>query len=263
MRIQTRQKAVAIYASQVFAIQADLIRIHMDPQEIAEMSQAAYLQEDPQLIIQALDLLKGDQFAVRVQVESDTLSDIDFQAERDSRMEYLTAISQFMKDNGAAMLNDPTIGPFLAQLLQFSLVGFKIGKKFEGRLDKTIQQIQQKLSTPQPPKPTPEEQKVQGELQLMQQEGQMKAQEGQQKLQYQQASDQMKLQSEQQKMGMEARKQQMDMMFKARQQQMDSQAKAHQHQQNIVQNAQKAAQQAQLAQIQAAQKAGPGQPPVQ
>ena len=265
MRIQMRQKAVAIYASQVFAIQADLIRIHCDPQKIAEMSQAAYLQEDPQLIIQALELLKSREFAVRVQVESDTLSDIDFQAERDSRMEYLNAINMFMKDNGQAMMNDPTIGPFLAQLLQFSLMGFKIGRKFEGRLDKTIQQIQQKLANLPPPKPSPEEQKIQGELQLMQTEGQIKQQEGQlnaqgkqQELQFKAAENQMKLQSKQQEMSVKARQQQMDMMFKARQQQMDAQAKQQAHRQKMVQ----AAQQAQLAQIQAAQKAGPGKPPV-
>ena len=270
MRIQTRQKAVAIYASQVFAIQADLIRIHMDPQEIAEMSQAAYLKEDPQLIIQALELLKSPEFALRVQVESDTLSDIDFQAERDSRMEYLNAINMFMKDNGAAMLNDPTIGPFLAQLLQFSLVGFKIGKKFEGQLDKTIQQIQQKLAQPKPQQPTPEQQKAQAEIQVMQQEAQMNAQGKQQELQFKGQEAQMKMQGQQQKMTMEARKQQMDMMFKMKEAQMnaaakaqgtqmDMQAKGAQHRQSMVQAAQKA----QLAQLQAAQQAGPGKPPVQ
>jgi len=260
MRIQTRQKNVAIYASQVFAIQADLIRIHMDPQEIAVMSQAAYLQEDPQLIVQALELLKSMDFAVRVQVESDTLSDIDFQAERDSRMEYLNAVSLFLRDNGAAMMNDPIMGPFLAQLLQFSLVGFRIGKKFEGKLDKTIQQIQQKLAQPPPPpQPTPEQQKVQAEVQLMQQEGQMKQQEGQQKLQLKASEGQLKMQGQQQKMSMEARKQQMDLMFKMKQMQLDTAAKQQTHQQNMVQAAQKA----QLAQLTAARNAGPGKPPVQ
>ena len=260
MRIQTRQKNVAIYASQVFAIQADLIRIHMDPQEIAVMSQAAYLQEDPQLIVQALELLKSMDFAVRVQVESDTLSDIDFQAERDSRMEYLNAVSLFLRDNGAAMMNDPIMGPFLAQLLQFSLVGFRIGKKFEGKLDKTIQQIQQKLAQPPPPpQPTPEQQKVQAEMQLMQQEGQMKQQEGQQKLQLKASEGQLKMQGQQQKMSMEARKQQMDLMFKMKQMQLDTAAKQQTHQQNMVQAAQKA----QLAQLTAARNAGPGKPPVQ
>ena len=246
MRIQTRQKNVAIYASQVFAIQADLIRIHMDPQKIAELSQAAYLQEDPQLIIQALTLLKSKDFALRVQVESDTLSDIDFQAERDSRMEYLTTINQFMKDSGQAMLNDPVIGPFLAQLLQFSLVGFRVGKKFEGRLDKTIQKIQEKLANPPPPQPTPEQQKVQAEMQLMQQEGQMKAQEGQMKAQEGQQQLQLKQQLAQLELQVEEKKAQLELQIEQQKMQME-QAK---FQQEIRQDQIKAQIEVQQAEVQ-------------
>jgi hypothetical protein len=250
MRIQTRQKNTAIYASQVFDIQAQLMRKHMSPEEIAKMAQVQFMGEDPQLVQAAMQLLKNpDDVELRVQVESTTLSDIDFQAERDSRMEYMTAITLFMKENGQALVNDPLIGPFLAQLLQFSLVGFRVGKKFEGKLDHTLQQIQKKLLAPQQPQPDPEQQKAQAEIQAMQQEAQLNAQGKQQELQFKAAEGKMKLQAVQSQVAAQQQKTQMDMR-----------AAAMKHQQNMVQQAE-AAQMRRQQQLMNAQIAGPGKPP--
>lgn len=248
MRIQTRQKNVAIYASQVFDIQGQLICKHMDPQEIIKMAQADQMQEDPQLIQAALELMKSPDFYLRVQVESDTLSDIDFQAERDARMEYMQAISIFLKENGGMMMNDPVMGPFLAQLLQFSLVGFRVGKKFEGQLDATLRQLQQQLAQPKPPQPSPEEQKAQAEIQVMREEAQLNTQGKQQELQFKGQEQQIKLQGKQQEAAVTAQ---------ARQQ------KTQQENFQFAQKMRQAAMENQQKMIQQAQAAGPGQPPVQ
>jgi len=145
-----------------------------------------------------MQLIKNPDFVLRARVESDTLSDIDFQAEKQDRMEYMMTITNYLKETAGLIQNDPLLGPFLMQLLQFSLAGFKIGKKFEGELDKTFNQILAKLQQPPPPpQPTPEQQKVQGQLQLMQAKGQQDAQAGQQKLQIAQQEGQQKLQFKQ------------------------------------------------------------------
>jgi hypothetical protein len=126
------------------------------------------------------------------------LSDIDFQAEKSDRMEYMMTITNFLKEAMPTIQSDQLLGPFLMQLLQFSLAGFKVGKKFEGELDRTFQQLSQKLANPEPPKPTPEEQKMQGQLKLMEQEGQQRSQEHQQALQFRQQENQLKLVGKQQ-----------------------------------------------------------------
>jgi len=155
----------------------------MDIEQIGKLAQVEFMAEDQQLVQQALQLIKMPEFVLRCQVESDTLSDIDFQAEKQDRMDYMQSISGFLKDALPTIQNDPMMGPFLLQLLQFSLAGFKVGKKFEGEMDRVFQQIQQKLANPPPPQPSPEEQKMQGEMKLMEQEGQQKAQEHQMRMQ--------------------------------------------------------------------------------
>jgi hypothetical protein len=193
MRIQDRQKAVVEYCSTVFDIQGQLMRKHVAPEEIAKLAQVQFMNEDQQLVIAAMQLLKNPEFTLRARVESDTLSDIDFQAEKQDRMEYMVTITNYLKEMLPLIREDPTMGPFVMRLLQFSLAGFKVGKKFEGELDKTFAQVQQNLMHPQPPKPSPEEQRVQGELKLMEQEGKQKAQEGQQKLALQAREGNLKL----------------------------------------------------------------------
>ena len=183
MRIQERQKGVVQFCSTVFDIQVQLMRKHMDIEQIGKLAQVEFMAEDQQLVQQALQLIKMPEFVLRCQVESDTLSDIDFQAEKQDRMDYMQSISGFLKDALPTIQNDPMMGPFLLQLLQFSLAGFKVGKKFEGEMDRVFQQIQQKLANPPPPQPSPEEQKMQGEMKLMEQEGQQKAQEHQMRMQ--------------------------------------------------------------------------------
>jgi hypothetical protein len=193
MRIQDRQKAVVQYCSEVFNLQAQIMRKHMDISEIVKLAQVDFMNEDPQVVQQALQLIKHPDFLLRCHVESDTLSDIDFQAEKQDRMEYMSTITNYLKEILPTMNSDPIMGPFLMQLLQFSLAGFKVGKKFEAELDRTFNQLQKKLSTPQQPQPSPEQQEVQGKLQLMQAEGQQKAAQGNQKLQQMAAEGQQKL----------------------------------------------------------------------
>jgi len=193
MRIQERQKSVVQYCSTAFDIQIQLMRKHMDISEILSLAQAQFMSEDPQLVEQAIQLIKSPEFLLRCRVESDSLSDIDFQAEKQDRMDYMMTITNFLKETMGTISNDAMLGPFLMQLLQFSLAGFKVGKKFEGELDRTFSQLQQKLSQPQQPQPSPEQQKMQAEMQMMQQKAQIEAQSAQQELQVKQQLGELEL----------------------------------------------------------------------
>lgn len=229
MRIQDRQKQIVMYSSSVFDIQAQLFRKHMDISEIAKLAQVQFMNEDQTLIDQALELIKNPDFLLRCQVESDSLSDIDFQAEKQDRMEYMTTITNYLKEMLPTIQNDPLMGPLALQLLQFSLAGFKIGKKFEGELDKTFSQILQKLANPQPPQKTPEEKKIEAEIAAKEKESQLKQQEMQQELGFKKQEHQFKLQSIQQEAQVKARASQQKMALD----QQNSQQKAAQSQQKF------------------------------
>ena len=198
MRIQERQKNVVQYCSAVFDIQIQLMRKHMDVQEISRLAQVQFMAEEPQLIQQALQLIKSPDFLLRCRVDSDTLSDVDFQAEKQDRMEYMMTITNFLKEVLPTMQQDPLMGPFLMQLLQFSLAGFKIGKKFEGELDRTFAQMQKQLQQPQPPAQDPEAQKAQAEIELMKQEGQINLQMKREEMDLKKQENQLKLQGKMQ-----------------------------------------------------------------
>jgi hypothetical protein len=125
--------------------------------------------------------------------------------------------------------SDPLMGPFVMQLLQFSLAGFKIGKKFEGELDRTFAAIQKKLENPQP-QPNPEQQKVQAELQMEKEVHQMDMQGKQADLQVKKQENQIKLQGKQQdlqmkreEMGMKRQEQQQKHELSMEDQQQKSQ----------------------------------------
>lgn len=194
MRIQERQKNVVQYCSTVFDIQVQLMRKHMDVSEIAKLSQVQFMNEDPALVEQAMQLIKMPDFILRARVESDTLSDIDFQAEKQDRMEYMQTITNYLKEALPTISNDPTMGPFMMQLLQFSLAGFKVGKKFEGELDKTFSQIQKALQQPKEPEKSPEQMRVEAEIQGMQQEQELNAQSHQQDMAFKQQAHQQDMQ---------------------------------------------------------------------
>jgi hypothetical protein len=214
------------------------------------MAQVQYMNEDPQLVQQGLQLLQSPEFELRCEVESDTLSDIDFQSEKQARIEYMTSVTTYLEKMAPIIQNDPILGPFLVQLLQFSLAGFAIGKKFESELDKALQAVVQKAAQPKQPQPTPEEQKVKAEIGLMQQEAQLDAQGKQQELQFRGQEQQMKLQGIQAEAQAKAQAQ----WAKLRQDQIADAQKNRQMQQKMMLDAQaaamKAAQQPQKPTIQ-------------
>ena len=273
MRIQDRQKNVVEYASSVFDIQAQLMRKHMDIQEIQKLAQVQFMGEDPQLIEQALQLLQSPDFILRARVESDTLSDIDFQAEKQDRMEYMMTITNYLKETMPMIQEDPIMAPFLMQLLQFSLAGFKIGKKFEGELDRTFMEIQKKLQNPQPPPPSPEEQKIQMEMQQSQQEMEMNQQKmqtemgfKQQEAQLNQRAKMMELDFKKQELELEMQKLQMEMEMDRQKMGMEMQGQQAQMnldqqvaQQTAATSVQMNAQKLQMGEQQSAQKLKQGE----
>ena len=101
LRLRNSQADVARFASDLFRIKAQIICKFYPPELIVEMSGIMNMPEgqDPNLVAQALQMLRDSTVRdFHIQVESDTLAQIDEQAEKEAAVEVTTAIGQFLKE---------------------------------------------------------------------------------------------------------------------------------------------------------------------
>jgi hypothetical protein len=149
---------------------------------------------DLPMVPQALQLLKQDPLReFRIDIETDSLVQIDEDAEKDARVNFLQATGGFLKQAVEAGAQSPEAVPLLMEMLRFGVTGFRVGKTLEGQFDALAQQIDQKAKNPQPPPANPEMLKMQGQQQMEQaklQHEQMKAQADAQLQQQQMAAEQ-------------------------------------------------------------------------
>ena len=174
LRLRDMQKEVAQFAADILRIKAQIIAGKFQPDTIAQLGGAEQFSEaDQPLIPQALQLLKSAPLrAFRIDIEADSLVQMDEEAEKQARVEFLGAVSQFLEKS---LMAPPTLAPLLGVLLKFGVTGFKVGKMVEGEIDQAIDMLKQQAANPQP-KPDPEMAKVQAQMQGKQQELQMQDQ---------------------------------------------------------------------------------------
>ena len=199
-RLKTMQHDVVNFATALLQIKAQIICQHFTDDTIVKISGAMQLSpQDQALIPQALKLLKNEPAKnFRIEVTSDSMIYQDEQQEKQDRVEFLTAVSQFIQTALPVAQGAPELTPLLMEMLKFGVTAFKAGKGMEGLIDETAdkfrQQAQQMEGQPKPP--SPEEQKMQMQMQMEQAKMQAQAQA-------KQAEMQMEMQMEQQKMQMQ------------------------------------------------------------
>ena len=169
--------------------------------------------QDQQLVPQALQLLKDEPAKnFRIEVTSDSMIYQDEQQEKADRIEFLTAVSQFMNQALPVATQAPELTPLLMEMLKFGVTAFKAGKGMEGLIDETADDFRNKAKAMegQPKPPSPEMQKIQAQTQAKMQEMQMSVQLEQQKMaaqiefekakqEYQAQENQLKFQLEEQR----------------------------------------------------------------
>ena len=153
----------------------------------------------------------------RIEVNSDSMVQIDEEEEKTKRMEFLSAMGAFMEKALPMAEASVEIRPLILELWKFGVVAFKVGKSIEGAFDQTIDKMTQAAKQPQPPKPDPEMERVKADQQTQQMRAQADMQIQQQKMQTDMALEKMKLQMEaqaqQQELAMKAQAQQQEMSF--------------------------------------------------
>jgi len=188
-RLKNMQHAVVDFATELLSIKAQIICKHFTDDTIVKISGAMQLSpQDQQLVPQALALLKDEPAKnFRIEVTSDSMIYQDEQQEKQNRIEFLGALSQFMNQALPVATQAPELTPLLMEMLKFGVTAFKAGKGMEGLIDETADQFRNKAKAMEgQPKPPPVEiQKLQMQMQAKQAEMQVQSQLEVQKLQAQ------------------------------------------------------------------------------
>lgn len=217
IRIKKLQKEVAQFASDICRIKGELAAKHYTPETLIRRSGIVFTDND-EWVVDAITLLKSEAgFNWRIQVQSDSMAQADYEAEREERVKFMSMVTGYMAQAFPIAGQIPETKPIIMGMLKWGIAAFKGAADIEGMLDKALSALEGK--PPPPPKPDPAEIKAQTEQQRMQQEMQLKAQEGQQK----QAEGQQKMALEQQKAQLEERRMQMELEFKRQEMELDRQ----------------------------------------
>jgi hypothetical protein len=228
-RLKTMQHEVVNFATALLQIKAQIICQHFTDDTIVKISGAMQLSpQDQQLIPQALMLLKDEPAKnFRIEVTTDSMIYQDEQQEKQDRIEFLGAVSQFMQTALPVAQGSPELTPLLMEMLKFGVTAFKAGKGMEGLIDETADKFRQqaKAAEGQPKPPSPEMQKLQMQAQMeqakMQAQSQAKQAEMQMQIQMDQQKMQMEMELEKAKQEYQAQENQLKFRLEAERNQMD------------------------------------------
>lgn len=212
LRLKSMQQEVAQFASQALQLKAQIICGNYAPETILKMAAANELKpEDQQLIPQAMALLIGEERmkdpvnggkgknpmrSFRIEVNADTMVEMDEEEEKAKRIELVTALGTFFEKSVPMVQASPAMAPVAATLLKFVVTAFKAGKTIEGELDALIDQAKQLAAQPQQPKPDPDMERVKADQQIQMSRIQADQQSAAAKVQADSAAEQQKMQFE-------------------------------------------------------------------
>lgn len=227
LRLKSMQEEVALFASDLLKIKAQIVCSKYQDQTILAYSAAQQLSaEDQQYIDPALELIRTNPLrSFRIEVAADSLVQIDEQQTKADRLEFLNYAATFLREAVPAGQQVPEMVPAIVGMLKFGIAGFKQARQIEGVLDTALQQLQQKAAqNAANPPPNPELQKLQAKAQADAQAAQVQAQTD---MQIEAGRMQMETRMETMRLQAETQADQQRQMFEARlemqQMQMDQQ----------------------------------------
>lgn len=198
LRLDAMQEDVARFGRDLVRLIAEIVAEHFSLDTIKQISgiklltmmekeQAKIMQQAGQpLPDEVMDMLKEPTWeeieqlirndmtrCFRISIETDSTIKADQEAEKQARIEFLTAAGSFMKE---AVMLPPELAPLAGKMLEFGVRGFKVGRELEQELKSTVEAIKKKAEQPQP---DPNAQAIQAEQQAKAQEVAAKYQEAQ------------------------------------------------------------------------------------
>jgi hypothetical protein len=169
LRLKAMQQDVAVYATELLRLKAQIIS-GFDQQTLAKIAAVDQLApEDQQYIGPAMQMIADKVLRnFRIEIAADSLVQIDEAAEKQDRVEFLTAVGTYVGKAAEVGGLAPQLVPLLMELLKFGVTGFKVGKSVEGTIDQALEQMKQMAAQPQAQRPDPEMAKVEATKQIEQ-----------------------------------------------------------------------------------------------
>lgn len=156
VRLQLTQQDVAGFVQDLLRIKAEIVCRHFQPETLIKQSQIEQ-SESAQFAGEAVKLLKDfDAAEYRIDVSEESLSMADYNAERQMRIELITAVGQFFSQAGAMVEAQPGALPYMLKIVQWVVASFRGSKDIEAVLDQAIEAAknappQQDAAPPPPP----------------------------------------------------------------------------------------------------------------
>lgn len=215
LRLNNMKDDMSRFARDILRMKSEIICSKYQADTLVQISGIMYT-PDAQFVQPAIEMLKNESMRnFNIDIETDTLVQIDQQTEKSNRVEFLTSVSSFLEKVLPVGQQHPELVPLLGEMLLFGIRGFKIGRTIEGSFEQFVAQATQNekakvAQPPQPPPPNPEMIRAQTEAQNSQAKLQADQQTAQGKMQMEQAKLQTEQQLEAQKLQFEQWKAQLD-----------------------------------------------------
>ena len=199
LRLNNMKDDMSRFARDILRMKSEIICSKYQAETLVQISGIMYT-PDAQFVQPAIEMLKNESMRnFNIDIETDTLVQIDQQTEKSNRVEFLTSVSSFLEKVLPVGQQHPELVPLLGEMLLFGIRGFKIGRTIEGSFEQFVAQATQNekakaAQPPQPPPPNPEMIRAQTEAQ----NSQAKLQADQQTAQADMQMEHVKLQAEQQ-----------------------------------------------------------------
>jgi hypothetical protein len=111
-------------------------------QQQQQAKMAEWQQGNQKLIADAIALLKSPQFRdLRIDIETQSMIQMDQEGEKASRSEFLVAVSGFLQQAGVMLQTVPQSAELLAEMLRFVVRGFPVGREMESTIDRFIESM--------------------------------------------------------------------------------------------------------------------------
>ena len=207
LRLRSMQEDVALFASDLIRLKAQIMCAKFQPQTILSYAAAQQMVEtDQQMIPQAVELLRDRPLRnFRVDIAADSLVQIDENQMKQDRMQFLQAFGGFLQQALPVGQASPEMVPMMMELLKFGVQAFKASRPIEGEIERALEQIKQSAGQPQAnPEAEAANAAAQAEQERMQAEMAMKQQEAQTELQLKQQELQMQAQMDKYKADVDA-----------------------------------------------------------
>ena len=177
MRLRDTQRSVQTWIRDGYRIKSEIIAQNFTPQKLAAIT--GMNAEDP-VFQQAMQVLRSDELrAYQIDIETDSTVFEDAEAEKQGRVELLTAMGGFAQQWMPVVQVAPEMMKLVGEMMSFGVRGFKAGRSMEDVIDETMQAIQQRMAQPQQPQPDPAMMKIEAEMKRDEQRHQMDMQTSQ------------------------------------------------------------------------------------